>query len=89
MVERIDYRQLQDLADLLDLNVGVELRKNILRGNEQLTLSTDKQSWTSYFSEVITRLNRSVDEEKRRKILRNLEPLLISKEKVTVGHSTN
>lgn len=47
---------LRALALTLDLRLGVDARKQILAGNEKITLSTDEQGWATWMSGVETRL---------------------------------
>ena len=60
---------IQNLADILDLHIGVEARKEILEGNERLTLATDERTWVAYVSEVMKKLNASIGEDKKTEIL--------------------
>ena len=52
-----DFKQLRDLADLLDLHLGVQKRKDILQGNERLTLRTQQRDWTTWIDGVKHRLD--------------------------------
>ena len=47
---------LRALALTLDLRLGVDARKQILAGNEKITLATDEQGWITWMSGVETRL---------------------------------
>lgn len=47
---------LRALALTLDLRLGVDARKQILAGNEKITLATDEQGWINWMSGVETRL---------------------------------
>lgn len=47
---------LRALAFTLDLRLGVDARKQILAGNEKITLSTDEQGWKAWMTGVEERL---------------------------------
>ena len=67
-----ELQYLQNLADMLDIYVGVETRKSVLEGNVRLTLATDEQSWNQYFSQVVNKIEIAVGPEKSNKILSDI-----------------
>lgn len=67
-----EIQYLQNLADMLDMYVGIETRKSVLAGNERLTLATDDHVWNQYLSQVARRVEVITDTEKRDKILNDI-----------------
>ena len=47
---------LRALALTLDMRLGVEARKQILAGNEKITLATNEQQWIDWMSGVKSRM---------------------------------
>ena|GEM_PF-4432106 len=74
--ETID--NLRTLALTLDLRLGVHARKQILAGNERITLSTDGQDLASWMSDVETRLKMVAGSQMVNEILANKWWLSIS-----------
>jgi hypothetical protein len=67
-----ELQYLQNLADMLDMYVGIETRKSVLEGNERLTLATDDLVWKQYLSQVASRVEIIPDVEKRDRILSDI-----------------
>ncbi len=57
------FEHLRRFADRLDFRFGVNNRKQILEGNERLTLTTDAQGWTQWLDGVQKRLTSATGAE--------------------------
>ncbi len=57
---------LRNLADKIDLHLGVASRKHIFEGHEKLTICTDKEAWEKWLSGVMKRINTATTDDKTR-----------------------
>jgi hypothetical protein len=67
-----DFAPLHQLADLLDLHLGVATRKAILEGNEKLTQKTDDVAWSNWVTGVGSRLRQVSSDRPNQDILLNV-----------------
>jgi hypothetical protein len=67
-----DFEPLHQLADLLDLHLGVATRKTILEGNEKLTQKTDDVAWSNWVTGVGSRLRQVSSDRPNQDILLNV-----------------
>ena len=66
------FEHLRRFADRLDFRFGVNNCKQILAGNERLTLSTDAQGWTQWLEGVQDRLMNASGLEPDRELVTQL-----------------
>jgi hypothetical protein len=49
-------QKIRDIADYLDLRLGVEARKLILAGNEKITMGTKDDFWNNWAAGMVSKI---------------------------------
>jgi hypothetical protein len=64
-----DAETLRTLSDVLDIRLGIDMRKAIMAGSEQLSLRTDTPAWSRFATSVSDRLSSMVGEDAMERLL--------------------
>ncbi|MGB5107165.1 MAG: hypothetical protein WBP29_15210 [Candidatus Zixiibacteriota bacterium] len=75
----LDVEAVRSLARVLDMKLGIRVRKIVMAGHERLTLHTSASAWSNFMANVSHRLNRIVGDGGKRNLLIQAGVILPSK----------